>query len=194
VDFKIVVMGASLGGLSALKVVLKALPKDYQLALAVVMHRGADQGGGLVRALQEYCVLSVVEVEDKQSILLGHVFLAPAGYHMLVEEDHFALSTEAPVKYARPSIDVLFESAADYYGDRAIGVILTGANEDGAQGIAAIKREGGLTVVQDPATAEAATMPKGAISGTKVDMILPLREIGPFLASIRRKSKYHRRP
>jgi two-component system, chemotaxis family, protein-glutamate methylesterase/glutaminase len=194
VDFKIVVMGASWGGMSALKVVLKALPKDFRVPLVVVLHRGADQGGGLVRALQECSVLSVVEVEDKQVMLPGHVFIAPAAYHLLVEEDHFALSTEAPVNYSRPSIDVLFESAADYYGDRAIGVIMTGANEDGAQGLATIKRQGGLTVVQDPATAEAPAMPKAAISSARVDMILPLGEIGPFLVSICAKGKCHEKP
>jgi two-component system, chemotaxis family, protein-glutamate methylesterase/glutaminase len=194
VDFKIIVMGASLGGMSALKVVLGALPKDFQLPIAVVMHRGPDQGGGLVKALQECSGLIVLEVEDKQFILPGHLFVAPAGYHLLIEEDHFALSTEPPVSYARPSIDVLFESAADYYGDQAVGVILTGANQDGAQGIAAIKREGGLTVVQDPVTAEAPTMPKGAISASMVDIILPLSEIGPFLASLKTKGTYHRKP
>jgi two-component system, chemotaxis family, protein-glutamate methylesterase/glutaminase len=193
VDFKIVVVGASLGGMSALKVLLKALPKDFPAPLAVVMHRGPDQGGGLVRAFQKITVLSVVEVADKQAILPGHLFVAPADYHLLVEEDHFALSTEAPVNHARPSIDVLFESAADYYGDRAIGVILTGANQDGAHGLALIQKRGGMTLVQDPATAEAPVMPKAAISAARVDMILPLREIGPFLASIRAKGTYHAR-
>ncbi len=186
-NFKIVVMGASLGGMAALKVVLKALPKDFPLPLAVVVHRSTDHQGLLVKTLQKSSALSVVEVEDKQSILPGHAFVAPADYHLLVEEDHFALSTEASVNYARPSIDVLFESAADCMGNQVMGVILSGANEDGALGLVAVKRRGGMTVVQDPATAEARAMPEAAIAATVVDMILPLREIGPFLTKIANK-------
>lgn len=183
-DFRIVVIGASLGGTQAIGDVLKSLPRDFPLPVAIVQHRNPDSTEILVSMLQKSSPLSVMEVEDKQDMLPGHVFLAPADYHLLVEGDHFALSTEAPVLYARPSIDVLFESTAHFYGDHAIGVILTGASEDGAQGLAAIKRRGGMTVVQAPESAEARLMPEAAIAATAVDMILPLEDIGAFLTKV----------
>jgi two-component system chemotaxis response regulator CheB len=123
----------------------------------------------------------VEEAEDKQPIEAGRVYLAPADYHLLVEGTSFALSTEAPVLSARPSIDVLFESAADAYAGRLIGVILTGASDDGARGLARIARAGGLAVAQEPATAECAVMPLAAISATHTRHVMPLERIAPFL-------------
>lgn len=182
--FELIVIGTSLGGLHALQVVLGALPQGFPLPLAVVQHRERNALPLLSQLLQKSTALSVLEVEDKQVIYGGQVYLAPPDYHLLVEAGHFALSTDAPVWYARPSIDVLFESAADTYAERAIGVILTGANPDGAQGLAAIKRRGGLAIVQDPATAESRVMPDAAIAATPVDTVLPLDEIGRRLYTL----------
>lgn len=184
--YNIIVIGASLGGLHALNVVLSALPAAFKCPIVIVQHRKPDADEMLVALLQERCHLPVREAEDKDPLAPGRVYLAPSGYHLLVERGTLcvALSTEAPVNYARPSIDVLFESAARAYGARVVGVLLTGANEDGAAGMQAIKRAGGLTVAQDPADAEARTMPEAAIKIGAVDMILPLEEMGKFLAEL----------
>ncbi len=182
--FELVVIGASWGGLKATEILLSGLPKDFPLAIAIAQHRHRNARELLSELLQEHSLLPVVEVEDKLAIVPGHVYLAPADYHLLVEPGNFALSTEAPVHYSRPSIDLLFESAADAYTHRAIGVILTGANQDGAQGLAALKRRGGLAIVQEPTEAESSFMPTAAIAATQVDHILPLAEIAPCLIKL----------
>lgn len=181
--FRLVAIGTSLGGTKALQVLLPTLPADFPAALTVVLHRGRDSDQTLIEFLQKNCRLPVEEAQDKTLIAPGHVYVAPADYHLLVEGegDHFALSTEAAVCYARPSIDVLFESVAEACGKDAVGVILTGAGRDGAQGLAAIKRCGGLTVVQAPETAERSDMPNAALATGMVDEILPFAEIAPFL-------------
>jgi two-component system chemotaxis response regulator CheB len=178
--FEIVVVGTSYGGLSALQTVLPALAPDFGLPVVVVQHRGKDSDN-LCEFLQRHCALPLSEPNDKEAIAPGRVYLAPRDYHLLIERDGFALSTEAPVGYARPSVNVLFESAADIYQGHAVGVILTGANADGARGMAKIKAYGGLCVVEDPAGAESRGMPQAAIAATRVDAILPLPEIAPFL-------------
>ncbi len=124
-------------------------------------------------------------MDDKEPLVAGRVYVAPSDYHVIVEEGHLALSTEEFVQFARPSIDVLFESAADTYGERVVGVLLTGLNEDGAAGLARISDAGGVTVVEDPATAERAEMPAAAIARGAAQHVLPLEEIGPFLAALR---------
>ncbi len=180
----LVVIGASLGGLRAVGTVLSALPAWFPLPVVIVQHRGVAGGEDemtLCNLLQRRCALPVREPEDKEPLKHGHVYLAPADYHLLLEEGHAAFSTDAPMHYARPSIDVLFESAAEECREGVIGVLLTGANADGAQGLAAIKKRGGLTVAQDPATAEAGTMPQAAIAAGAVDYVLSLEAIGPFL-------------
>ncbi len=182
--FELVVIGASWGGLKATEILLSGLPKDFPLAIAIAQHRHRNARELLSELLQEHSLLPVVEVEDKLAIVPGHIYLAPADYHLLVEPGNFALSTEAPVHYSRPSIDLLFESAADAYTHRAIGVILTGANQDGAQGLAALKRRGGLAIVQEPTEAESSFMPTAAIAATQVDHILPLAEIAPCLIKL----------
>jgi two-component system, chemotaxis family, protein-glutamate methylesterase/glutaminase len=181
VAYELIVMGTSLGGLAALKTLLGALPKDFAVALAVVQHRHRESDPGLDIFLQQFTALPVHEVEDKQSIWPGHVYLAPAGYHLLVESGYFSLSTDEPVSYACPSIDVLLESAADAYQDRAIGVILTGANEDGVKGLLALKAQGGVTIVQDPDTAESPVLPRAAIAAHAADWVLPLPQIAAHL-------------
>jgi two-component system chemotaxis response regulator CheB len=131
--------------------------------------------------LQRHIERPVNEPHDKDPIESGHVYVAPPDYHLLVDGSRFALSLDARVQYARPSIDVLFESVAESYRDRAVGIVLTGANADGAAGLAAIKRNGGVGIVQDPRTATRATMPEAAIAAAQADAVLPLEDIGPFL-------------
>jgi two-component system, chemotaxis family, protein-glutamate methylesterase/glutaminase len=128
--------------------------------------------------------MPVSEPEDKEPIEAGRAYLAPRDYHLLIEQKNFALSTEAPVGYARPSIDVLFESAADEYKEKTIGVILTGGNHDGARGLARIKEHGGFAVVEDPHSATCGEMPRAAIAHGEVDWVLPLVEIGPRLQNL----------
>ncbi len=182
--FAIVVIGTSLGGLSALKKVLKDLPRDFPLPIAIVQHRHKESDNTLSLFLQQFTPLPIQEVEDKDEILPGRVYLAPADYHLLVEPGYFALSTDGPVSYARPSIDVLFESAADVYAEQVIGVILTGANHDGSRGLVRIKMRGGLAIVQEPATAECRIMPEAAISAVAVDEVLPLSKIASHLVKL----------
>jgi two-component system chemotaxis response regulator CheB len=185
-SFRIVVAGASTGGLAAMQTLLPRLPQDFTLPFVVVQHRGKESGTGLCDLLQRCSNLPVSEPEDKELIEGGHVYLAPCDYHLLVEIGSFALSTESPVWFARPSINVLFESAADAYGEDVIGVLLTGANADGARGLAAIKARGGMTIVEEPSTAQAREMPDAALALIDVDRILPLPEIAPFLYSLNR--------
>ena len=176
--FRLVVVGASFGGFDALKVVLAALPATFPVPIAIVQHQGDGAGHELASLLQRYTPFPIGEANDKEALLPGRAYLAPAGYHLLVDEDGLALSVDPPVLYARPSIDVLFESAADVYGPTAIGVVMTGTSRDGAAGLARIKQRGGTTIVQDPATALRRTMPEAALASTQVDWTLPLDEIG----------------
>jgi two-component system, chemotaxis family, protein-glutamate methylesterase/glutaminase len=181
VAFEIVVIGASYGGLSALQILLPELAPDFPVPVVIVQHRKKDGDDGLCEYLKKRSVLPLLEPNDKDKVEPGRVYLAPRDYHLLIEESIFALSTESPVAHARPSIDVLFESAADVYRDRVIGVILTGANRDGAKGLARIKSLGGMALVQDPQSAESPGMPEAALAAAPVDRILPLPRIAPFL-------------
>lgn len=182
--FQLVVIGASQGGLRALEVILPGLLPTLPLALVIAQHRYSFAADPLAACLQRQSPLPVVEVEDKLELVPGRIYLAPADYHVLVEPGHLALSTEAPVAYARPSIDALFESAADAYGPQVAGLILTGASSDGAQGLAKVSARGGIAVVQDPATAESQTMPKAAIAAVPSARVLPLGDIAPFLTTL----------
>jgi two-component system chemotaxis response regulator CheB len=182
--YGIVVVGASAGGAHSLAALLSGLPRGFPLPVVAVLHRGQDSTDTLTESLQRSSVLRVKEAQDKEPLVPGSVYLAPPDYHLLVEKDNLGLSTEGPVHWARPSIDVLFESAADTWAERTIGVILTGANADGAQGLACIKRRGGLAVVQDPSEAQYRAMPDAAIAAAKVDRILPLKEIARLLAGL----------
>jgi len=178
---ELVVIGTSLGGFSALEILLGNLPREFPVPIAVVQHRMADADSTLSLVLQVHSALPLSEPDDKDPIEPGHVYMAPPDYHLLVERGSFALSTEQRVCHARPSIDVLFESAAHAYGAGLVGVILTGANHDGARGLACIKQRGGFTIVESPTTAESPAMPKAAIAACRVDRILPLSEIAAFL-------------
>ena len=181
---QLVVVGASLGGLQALTAILPALPADFPLPLVLVLHRGIDPESQLAELLQRHSALPVREANDKEPLVGGHVYVGPSDYHLLVERGWLALSTDARVSHARPSIDVLFESAADSYGEGVIAVLLTGASRDGAQGALRIKQRGGLVAAQDPATAEAPVMPRAAIEAGAVDRVLPVAEIAAWLAVV----------
>jgi two-component system, chemotaxis family, protein-glutamate methylesterase/glutaminase len=180
----LVVIGASLGGLRAIGNLLAGLPPNFGLPLVIAQHRHKDSDGALRDALQDQTALPVYEAEDKQPIQAGCVYLAPADYHLLVELGSLALSTEAPVHHARPSIDVLFESAADAYGAAAVGVILTGASADGAHGLAVIKQRGGFAIVQEPATAECRVMPDAALQLIRPDIVSSLANITSILTRL----------
>ena len=179
--YRIVVIGTSYGGVAALEKLLPRLSPSLPAPVVVVQHRSRDTDDGLCEFLRAHCRLPVVEPNDKEAVEGGHVYLAPRDYHLLVEDGRFALSVDAPVTYARPSIDVLFESAADVYRADAIGVVLTGANRDGARGLARIRERGGLAVVQDPDEAESRAMPEAARAAAKVERVLRLEEIAPLL-------------
>lgn len=179
----LVVIGASLGGFVAIQTILRALPEEIAIPIAIAQHRHRDSGATFADVLQQSTHVPVTDAEDSEPIRPGRIYLAPPAYHLLVERTCFRLSTEAPVQYARPSIDVLFESAADSFGPRVLGVVLTGANADGAAGSRRIREKKGRVLVQDPATAESATMPNAAIAAGGADRVLPVEEIAHYLAS-----------
>lgn len=188
--FEIVVIGCSMGGMHALQVIFESIPQDFPLPIAVVQHRYKTSNEGLPAFLRRHSNLKVVDADDKLWVQPGTVYLAPANYHLMVERGELSLSVDEAVAYSRPSIDVLFESAADAYGSGVIGVILTGANSDGARGAARIKKRGGFVLAQDPATAESPAMPQAAIDAARVDRILPLDRIGPFLVELCRNTTH----
>ncbi|PYR97413.1 MAG: chemotaxis protein CheB [Acidobacteria bacterium] len=182
--FRIVVAGASLGGFRALKAVLGGLPKDFPLPIVVVQHRNLEQSELLAALLATHVSLPVVEIHDKQEIKDGRIFVGPSNYHVLIDGDHLALSTEAPVSHARPSIDVLFESAAESFGEGVLAVLLTGMSGDGSAGLKRIKECGGYTLAQDPLTAKGRVVPKVAIESPAFDEILPLEKIASFMMDL----------
>lgn len=187
--YEIIVIGCSMGGMHAMQEILTALPDDFQVPIAVVQHRYRTSDEGLPSFFRRQTRLNVVDALDKQWIKPGTVYLAPANYHLLVSPGELHLSVDEAVAYSRPSVDVLFESAAEAYGAGVIGVVLTGANADGARGVVNIKKNGGFVVVQDPASAEAPSMPEAAIAATRVDRVLRLERIGPFLVELCRTSQ-----
>jgi two-component system chemotaxis response regulator CheB len=182
VQCKAVVLGVSAGGFHALSAVLPYLDRELPVPVFIVQHLSPLADTYLVEHLQEICQVEVKPAEDKETPRPAVIYLAPPDYHLLIEADYsLALSLEDRVNYSRPSIDVLFESAAEVYFDTLIGVIMTGANTDGSKGLVKIKRCGGLTVVQAPETAEVDIMPRSAIESVEVDYIVPLDKLGVFL-------------
>jgi len=176
------VIGTSWGGLDALSRLLTGLHDGLRQPIVVVQHRSPDSNHLLLSELLQSRTRRVVtDPDDKTPLQQDHVYLGPPDYHLLVEDGHLALSTDEPVRFARPSIDVLFESAADAYRDRVVGVVLTGANDDGAAGLAAIKARGGVAIVEDPATATKGAMPRAAIAAASADAVLPVDQIPAFL-------------
>lgn len=184
-SYQAVVIGVSSGGINALPILLSCLPADYPIPVMIVQHMQEGNKSLLAELLDSRLPITVSDVTDKMPISGSTVYIAPSGYHLLVEPNGIlALSIDPRVNYARPSVDVLFESAADEYLDKLIGVILTGRNSDGSAGLKKIKLMGGLTIVQDPDEAEAFDMPEAAIRVVEVDHILPLKQIGQLLADI----------
>ncbi|MCJ7523640.1 MAG: chemotaxis protein CheB [Candidatus Aminicenantes bacterium] len=183
--YKAVVIGGSTGGSEALDVILAALPKDFALPILAVQHLHPSDDGSFACNLDRVTQLPVLEPHDKERIEQGRVYTAPANYHMLVERDGtIGLSVDARVNYSRPSIDVLFESAALTWGEALVAVILSGTNADGAKGMRAVKAAGGLTIAQDPASAKYPVMPQAAIEAEAVDEVLRAEEIGRLLAEL----------
>jgi two-component system chemotaxis response regulator CheB len=180
-----VVIGGSAGGIEALSVLLPALPPGLRLPVFVVLHLPRDRPSVLADIFARKCALPVREAEDKEEITPGTVYFAPSNYHLLVDNGgQLSLSADEPVHHSRPSIDVLFESAAEIYNQRLLGIILSGANEDGAAGLAAIHDVGGVTVVQSPQTARAAHMALSALKLRPADRVLPLDEIANMLRTL----------
>jgi len=184
-SYKAVVVGVSAGGMSALGEILPRLPDDFPVPVIIVQHISPQSDNYMIRHFNNLSKITVKEADEKEAILPGHAYFAPPNYHLLVEEDQtFSLSVENRVNFSRPSIDVLFESAIDAWYSSLIGIILTGANNDGSKGLKKIKDFGGLTIVQDPKTAEVSAMPDSAIKLFKPDHILKLKDIAPFLVSL----------
>jgi two-component system chemotaxis response regulator CheB len=187
-----IVIGASLGGLKALQIIIRRLPDPLPVPVVVVLHRHKDATEPLAPILQGESTWTVSEAVDKEPIRPARIYLAPPDYHLHVESDHFSLSTDEPVNHARPSIDVLFESAAEALGPKVIGVILTGASSDGARGASEIKRCGGQIVVQDPASAECRVMPAAAIESTGTAHVKPLDQIAETLIQLTKEIRQSR--
>ncbi|WP_243372387.1 chemotaxis protein CheB [Geotalea sp. SG265] len=183
--FRAVVMGVSTGGMQALKRVLAPLPAVFPLPILIVQHMSPISGNGLATLLDQLCLVRVKEADEEEVINAGHVYIAPANYHLLVESDgSLSLSAEKAVNFARPSVDVLFESAALAFGPSVIGVILTGAGTDGGRGLQFIKAHGGTAIIQDPADAEAASMPGYALSLVVADHVVTLTDLPELLQKL----------
>ena len=178
---ELIVVGASWGGLHAMSQLLAGLPEDFEPPIALAQHRAPQAPDLLVASLQRTTARPVREAEDKDPVEAGVVYVAPADYHLLIGPTGFELSVDERVQHARPSIDVLFESAAENYGPRLIGVLLTGANPDGTAGLGRIRAEGGSTVVQDPADATSPRMPQAAITAGVADRVVPLAAMATTL-------------
>lgn len=182
--YSIVAIGTSWGGLTAMSKLLGALPADFPVPIIVVQHRSKDSDRLLSQLLQDATPLTVCEIEDKDLLEAGKVHVAPANYHALIERGYFSLTVEEPVRYSRPSIDVTFMSAGDTYGKEAIGVVLTGANEDGARGLAHIVKRGGKALIQEPRSAEIPIMPEAAVRAVPTAEVLPLPKLGNRLIEL----------
>lgn len=180
-----VVIGTSAGGVDALSVLLPALPAGLRAAVFVVIHLPRQRPSHLVEIFQPKCALPVREAQDKERVEPGTVYFAPPDYHLLLDRGPaIALSVDDLVNFSRPSVDVLFESAADVYGSRLLGIVLTGASQDGASGLQAIRRAGGKTIVQEPATAQVPVMAEAALKQGPADFVLTLEEIAARLGTL----------
>jgi two-component system chemotaxis response regulator CheB len=180
-----IVIGASAGGVEALSVLLPALPAGLRASLFIVLHLPRERPSLLAEIFAPKCALQVKEAQDKMRVEPGTVYFAPPDYHLLLDEGpQLALSIDELVHFSRPSIDVLFESAADIYAERLMGIILTGANDDGAAGLAAIHRTRGVTIVQEPESAQVPLMALSALKRTPADFVLSLEEIAALLQGL----------
>lgn len=182
---KIIVIGTSAGGLQVLFEILSSLRADYPIPIVVVQHRSKVPKDLLEEVMQSRCGLRVKQADEKEAIEPGSIYVAPPDYHLLVDENRtFALTSDEPVEFARPSINVLFETAAETYGRSVLGILLTGANKDGANGLATIRKRGGLTIAQDPAEAAYPVMPESAIAIGAASMVMRAAEINKYLSKL----------
>ena len=182
--YEAIVIGVSAGGMNAMKLIFSLLPKDFNIPIIIVQHISPRSDNQWINLLNDKSNLYIKEADEKEEIEQGKVYIAPANYHLLIERNKtFSLTIDERVNYARPSIDVLFESAADAYKNKLVGIILTGSNNDGTSGMKRIKEYGGLTIVQDPATAESFYMPASAIAAVQIDYVLPLDSIVGLLVN-----------
>lgn len=182
--YEIAVIGTSWGGLAALRELVSCLPGDLPMPVVLIQHRHKLSDSALPQLLQDRTSLRVCEVEDKMPMECGAVYVAPADYHLLVEREYFTLSVEEPIRYSRPSIDLTFSSAADIFGAKTIGAVLTGANADGAAGLKRIGERGGAVLVQEPATAESPAMPTAAIKAVPSARVMTIRAIGQTIGEL----------
>lgn len=184
-SYECVVMGASAGGLEAFTEVLSPLPASFPLPIVIVQHLLEHDDSYLAVHLDRVCQLKAIEAVDKERIKPGVIYTSPPGYHMLIENNKtISLSAEPPVNYSRPSIDLLFESAANTYRDKLICILMTGANNDGSKGMSCVHNLNGICIVQDPATASASMMPASAIEATQVDYIMTFKQISDWLCQL----------
>ncbi len=183
--FDAMVIGASAGALEALSAILPLLPANFSMPIIVVVHIPPNRPSALAELFAVKCHMAVKEAEDKEPICAGTIYFAPPDYHLLVELDKtFALSSDEPVLFSRPSVDVLFETAADAYRERLVAIVLSGANSDGAQGLKAVVEAGGVGLIQDPATAYAALMPDAAAKASPEAHIMTLASIAEYLKKV----------
>jgi two-component system, chemotaxis family, protein-glutamate methylesterase/glutaminase len=186
IEIDAIVIGASAGGVDALAILFESLPEGFRPSIFVVVHIPADRPSRLAELYQQRCALRVREALDKEPVAPGTIYFAPPDYHLLVEPDRtLSLSSDPPVAFSRPSVDVLFESAALAYRERLLGIVLSGANSDGAQGLAAVRRAGGRGWVQQPDDALADAMPVAAIRNAGADLVLPVRDMAERLPQLR---------
>ena len=184
-QYQAIVIGVSSGGMNAMKIIFSQLPKEFGIPIIIVQHIGSHSENMWIKLLNDKSNIELKEADEKEKIEKGKVYIAPANYHLLIERNKtFTLSIDERVNYARPSIDVLFETAAEAYKNKLIGVVLTGSNNDGTKGLLRIKECGGLTIVQDPDTAESYYMPASAIASLTPDHILSLEKIVKLLIEI----------
>jgi two-component system chemotaxis response regulator CheB len=186
--YEAIVIGVSSGGLNAMKIMFSLLPKDFNSPIIIVQHVSPRSDNQWIKILNDQSNLIIIEADEKENIEKGKVYIAPPNYHLMIERDKtFSLTIDERVNFARPSIDVLFESAAEAYKSNLIGVVLTGSNHDGTKGIKRIKECGGLAIIQNPDTAESAFMPASAINAIQADYILPLENIIELLIKLVKK-------
>lgn len=189
--YEAIVVGVSAGGYAVLNKILPDFASDFPVPVIIVRHMHHDSDDYSIRELDKKCALTVKIADEKELVEAGNIYFAPPNYHLLIERDHtFSLSVAEHVNYARPSVDVLFESASDVYRNKLIGVILTGANNDGSKGLNIIKNRGGIAIVQDPDSAEMAAMPKSAMQRTEIDYVLPPDKIALQLTKLVFSTKY----
>jgi len=187
---KAVVIGGSAGALQALFAILRDLPENYALPILITVHLPPERKSIFAEILQSKCQITVREAQDKESVSIGTAYIAPPDYHLLVEkEGTLALSSDEPVLHSRPAIDVLFESAADAYGPSVVGIVLSGANADGAKGLKSIENAGGVTIVEDPGTAYASAMPQAALDTCSEAFVFSLDQLAVYLKNLEGESR-----